>query len=136
MANIQDTSCGKMSQGPSPQTKEKISGVSLRQSAKSKTKPPMFLNLKSGTLQEKSWETISPLPGESSMLNFGESPNEENESTLSQILIPNAPIKYYLSPRACLGILRRASARGKELPAVLRIALERQAADLMDTTEV
>ena len=36
--------------------------------------------------------------------------------------------KYYLSPKACLGILRRASARGKELPEVLRIALERQAA--------
>ena len=36
--------------------------------------------------------------------------------------------KYYLSPKACLGILRRASARGKELPELLRKALERQAA--------
>ena len=35
--------------------------------------------------------------------------------------------KYYLSPRACLGILRRASERGKQLPEVLKIALERQA---------
>lgn len=35
--------------------------------------------------------------------------------------------KYYLSQKACLGILRRASARGKELPEVLRLALERQA---------
>ena len=32
------------------------------------------------------------------------------------------------------GILRRASARGKELPEVLRLALERQAS--MDTTAV
>lgn len=32
-----------------------------------------------------------------------------------------------LSPKACQGILRRASARGKELPEVLRIALEQQA---------
>ena len=36
--------------------------------------------------------------------------------------------KYYLSPKACLGILRRASVRGKELPELLRKALERQAA--------
>ena len=39
----------------------------------------------------------------------------------------NVPEKYYLSPKACLGILRRASARGKELPEILRVALERQA---------
>ena len=36
------------------------------------------------------------------------------------------PSTYFLSPKACLGILRRASARGKELPAVLKAALERQ----------
>ncbi|ORT99059.1 hypothetical protein D081_2238 [Anaerovibrio sp. JC8] len=35
--------------------------------------------------------------------------------------------KYYLSQRACQGILRRAAARGKELPQVLKLALERQA---------
>ena len=29
------------------------------------------------------------------------------------------PVKYYLSRKACLGILRRASARGKELPELL-----------------
>ena len=49
------------------------------------------------------------------------------ESFLWQILQASVPEKYYLSPKACLGILRRASARGKELPEVLRIALERQA---------
>ena len=38
------------------------------------------------------------------------------------------PKRYYLSPKACLGILRRASVRGKELPPVLKAALERQAA--------
>lgn len=37
------------------------------------------------------------------------------------------PQRYYLSPKACLGILRRASVRGKELPPVLKAALERQA---------
>ncbi|KAI4451268.1 hypothetical protein C823_005817 [Eubacterium plexicaudatum ASF492] len=55
-------------------------------------------------------------------------PNVGNESTLSQILQAGVPERYYLSPKACLGILRRASVRGKELPEVLRIALERQAA--------
>ena len=59
---------------------------------------------------------------------FGESPSEGNASTLSQILQAGVPERYYLSPKACLGILRRASVRGKELPEVLRIALERQAA--------
>ena len=39
----------------------------------------------------------------------------------------DVPRKYYLSPKACLGILRRASERGKKLPEVLQIALERQA---------
>ena len=54
-------------------------------------------------------------------------PKEENVSTLSQILQTRVPQRYYLSPKACLGILRRASVRGKELPPVLKAALERQA---------
>jgi len=61
--------------------------------------------------------------------NIGESPNVAVESSLSQILQPMTDVqeKYYLSPRACAGILRRAQERGKELPEELRIALERQA---------
>lgn len=66
--------------------------------------------------------------------NTGEFPSEDAASTLSQILQAEVPEKYYLSQKACLGILRRASARGKELPEVLRLALERQAS--MDTTAV
>ena len=62
------------------------------------------------------------------MRNTGESPSEENVSSLSQILQAQVPDKYYLSQKACQGILRRASVRGKELPEVLRLALERQAA--------
>ena len=61
------------------------------------------------------------------MLNTGESPSAENVSTLSQILQAGVPEKYYLSQKACLGILRRASARGKELPELLKKALMRQA---------
>ena len=55
-------------------------------------------------------------------------PREENVSTLSQILQAGVPEKYYLSQKACLGILRRASVRGKQLPTVLQRALEKQAA--------
>jgi hypothetical protein len=64
------------------------------------------------------------------MLNTGECPSAENASTLSQILQANVPEKYCLSQKACLGILRRASVRGKELPDVLKKALERQAGGL------
>ena len=66
--------------------------------------------------------------GASSMLNIGECPNVATESSLLQILQPvtDVPEKYYLSAKACLGILRRARERGKELPEELRIALELQ----------
>ena len=65
---------------------------------------------------------------EVSMLNTSAWLNEENVCSLSQTLQVKVPEKYYLSPKACLGILRRASVRGKELPPVLKAALERQAA--------
>ena len=127
MAKNQDTLFGKTSLEPSHQTKEKISDVSLKASATSRMKPYQFLRLISGNKQEVLWENISPLPGECLTLNTGEFPNEENASSLSQILQVGVPEKYYLSQKACLGILKRASARGKELPATLQTALERQA---------
>ena len=46
---------------------------------------------------------------------------------LSSILMDNVPERFSLSPKACQGILRRAEKRGKELPQVLKAALERQA---------
>jgi DNA (cytosine-5)-methyltransferase 1 len=61
------------------------------------------------------------------MLNIGECPNEENESFLSQILQDSPPEKYYLSQKACTGILRRAKERGKTLPPMLEQALKAQA---------
>lgn len=45
--------------------------------------------------------------------------------SLSEILETGAiPQRYFLSPKACAGILRRAKKRGKELPPALRLALE------------
>ena len=81
--------------------------------------------------QPQEWlegERLTPL-GESLMLNIGEYPSVENESTLSEILEDNVPEKYYLSPKACLGILRRAKNKGRKLPDNLRIALEQKVAE-------
>ena len=127
MENIQDLSSGKMSQEHSPQTREKISKQSSKRSVKSKTNKCQYLNLVNGKMQDASWETVTQSHGDSSMLSIGAYPREGRESTLSQILMEGVPEKYYLSQKACLGILRRASSRGKELPAVLQKALEKQA---------
>ncbi len=53
---------------------------------------------------------------------------------MSQILEAAPQKKYYLSKTACLGILRRARERGKQLPEKLRQALEIQA-DLWPSDE-
>lgn len=90
----------------------------------------MFLDLTPGhgnLLGESYWEMLSPWRGGSSMLNTGASPNDAVESSLSQILQGSVPEKYYLSRTACLGILRRAKERGKELPIQLKDALMVQA---------
>ena len=58
-------------------------------------------------------------------LNTLESPKDADECLLSDILeIGDLPQKYYLSPTACAGILRRAKSRGKTLPSQLQHALE------------
>ena len=127
MEDIRDLRSGKTSPEHSRLTKARISGAYSKACAGSRTKPFLFLDVRGGLPQETSWQTVSPLPGECLTHNTGESPREENASTLSQILTANAPEKYYLSPRACRGILQRASKRGKELPTLLKAALERQA---------
>ena len=126
MENIQESLFGRTCPEPIQATKERTSGQSSRRSAPSKMKPPMFLDLRqvSGILPVPSWEMDGVSLGEHSTLNFGECPSVARESTLSQILEANAPEKYYLSKKACEGILRRAERRGKVLPEMLREALE------------
>lgn len=63
------------------------------------------------------------LRGESWMPNFMEYPKEEVESQLSWILMEEVLPKYFLSKKACQGILNRASKRGKGLPEILKNAL-------------
>lgn len=73
------------------------------------------------------WEENGALLGAFSMLSFGECPSVENASHLSQILEASPHPKYSLSAKACLGIVRRAERRGKELPPLLKTALLNQA---------
>jgi len=112
---------------------------------------------KNGVTQDSSWETDGALLGELTMhsfgecrrdangyvwsrilmeiqpeksylmFNFGEKPSMPKPSKLSEVLEKNPDPKYNLSPKACQGILNRANRRGKELPPILKQALERQA---------
>lgn len=109
-----------------PATAEKISEPCWKSLPAWNSQTLLFLDLRGGAdgaKPEQSPERDGALLGDSSTLNIGESPSVENESLLSQILEANAPLKYYLSERACQGILTRASRRGKALPDLLKTAL-------------
>ena len=122
----QDIWCGKTSQEPSVPTKQKTSASCLKKPQKSQTKLPLYLNLQrvNGQQADASWEMGGALLGEYAMHSFTESPKEDVESHLSQILEDNPHPKYCLSAVACQGILNRAERRGKQLPPMLKEALE------------
>ena len=126
---------GKMSPEHSPAAlrREKTSGLSSRRSSELVSLPYMFLDLSEDAgnlLGESYWETLSPWRGDASMLNTGPAPrNAENVYSLWQILEDQPHSKYYLTRKACQGILRRARERGKELPPQLEDALAIQAGD-------
>ena len=126
MENIQLSQYGKTCPEHSQATAARTSDACSKRSQGSKTSKLIFLCLikASGQEQEPSWATVGRLPGECWTPNTGESPSVAVESTLSQILQADAPGKYYLSAKACAGILRRAQRRGKEIPTILREALE------------
>ena len=134
-----DSWSGKMFRGPSPAETQRArtSASSWRKSSELKYPAYMSLDLTPGAgnlLGESFWEMLSPWRGDASMLNTGVSPNDEKESFLSQILEPAPLPKYYLTQTACLGILRRARERGKDLPPQLKTALEIQAG-VTDSTD-
>ena len=63
-------------------------------------------------------------PTESWTLSISDWPNDASVCSLSQVLeAGNVPRRFYLTPRACAGILRRAEKRGKALPVSLLQAL-------------
>ena len=127
-----DSWCGRTFPEPSPaeHQKEKTSGVFSRRSPELRSVVFQSLDLTHGhgnLLGESYWELISPWRGDASTLNTGVSPREENGSSLSRILQEDPPKRYFLTRKACLGILRRAAERGKGLPEKLKRALEMQA---------
>lgn len=126
-----DSCAGKMSPAHSPagSKREMTSGSSWRKHSELVYQEFMFLKITLGDgdiLGQPYWEILSPYVGESSTLNTGVFPRVVRGSSLWQILEPHPQRKYYLSRKACLGILRRARKRGKELPATLKLALEMQ----------
>ena len=128
----QDLWYGKMCREPSPAEsgKARTSASSWKRSSELSAVPFMSLDLTPGhgnLLGESYWELISPYAGGAWTLNTGVSPRGARESSLSRILQGAPPTKYYLTPRACLGILRRAFERGKALPKKLERALKIQA---------
>lgn len=126
-----DSCAGKTSPAHSPvgSKREMTSGSSWRKHSELVYQEFMFLKITLGDgdiLGQPYWEILSPYVGESSTLNTGVCPRVVRGSSLWQILEPHPQRKYYLSRKACLGILRRARKRGKELPATLKLALEMQ----------
>lgn len=134
MEYIQDSLFGRMFPEHSAVTEDEISMQSSMNSSTSSTIPPRFLRLvkTDGHPQTYMWAMDGALRTEYSTLNIGESPNVAEESTLSQILEERAPEKYYLSSKACLGILRRSERRGKQLPSLLKETLTQQIERLSD----
>lgn len=74
-------------------------------------------------------------PTEFLTLNTTEWPSDGAVCSLSDILeTGDLPRRFYLSPKACAGILRRAEKRGKTLPASLEHSL-RAVAECLDPRE-
>ena len=92
--------------------------------------PYFHLDLVSGSVDlfgQRHWELRSPWRKGKRPLNTGAAPRRPIRVPLSGILESNPAHKYYLSKVACIGILRRAVERGKELPQKLERALRIQA---------
>lgn len=92
--------------------------------------PYLYLDLSPGHVDlfgNPYWELRSPYREGRPPLNTGPAPREPIQSSLSEILESDPDAGYYLSVRACRGILRRAKERGKELPPQLKAALMAQA---------
>ena len=137
-------SCGKTWSEPLAATKEKTSQPCWKKLRVSQNQDFLYLDCrKSGNGQKQEPLTVMGglSLGELTTLKTGEKPSETavqemlsvwgphsvaEESRLSQILEANPLPKYNLTAKACLGILRRAERRGKDLPKLLKEFLIRQ----------
>ena len=111
--------------------KARTSQPSSKKSSKSQSQTPMCVCVYQTEDGAKPGVTTlrmvnGALLGEFTTRSFGEFPSEENASRLSQILEASPPQTYFLSAKACQGILTRANRRGKKLPPELEAALLKQ----------
>lgn len=127
-ATASGKTCPEHFRAQEKKTQERTSDASSKNLSKSSNRAPQCLRLLKvdGPTQTLTWEMDGALRTELSMRNIGESPSVVVASTLSQILLGDVPQEYYLSAKACEGILRRAERRGKALPEMLKAALEQQ----------
>lgn len=92
-----------------------------------KTSPELFRLAEDGTSGHSSGRWMNAgitSHGECLMLDFSECPSDDVESSLSDILETGAiPQRYFLSAKACEGILRRAENRGKAMPVWMEASL-------------
>ena len=97
----------------------------------SKMFPDFSVPTQAETLQKSSafsWSSAGMgYRGVCSTVNTSEWPNDAHVCSLSDILESRVHRKYFLSPKACKGILRRAEKRGKDLPTALHQALQQVA---------
>ena len=137
-------SCGKTWSEHSAAIEEKTSQPCWKKLRVSQNQDFLYLDCrtsKNGQKQEPLTVMGGLSRGELTTLRTGEKPSETavqemlsvwgphsvaEESRLSQILEVNPLPKYNLTAKACLGILRRAERRGRDLPKLLKAVLIRQ----------
>lgn len=139
-------SFGRTWSEPSAATEEKTSRPCWKKLRVSQNQDFLYLDCRTSRNGQKQ-EPLTVMGGLSlgglTTLRTGEKPSETavqemlsvwgphsvaEESQLSQILEVNPPPKYNLTAKACLGILRRAERRGKDLPERLKQVLLMQSA--------
>lgn len=129
MENSHKSQFGKMFMELIHRHRERTSELSSKLSGKSAKETIAFLDMRKkvvgndGLTPAASWEIIPLSLGEDLMLNFGEFPKDASVCSLSSILEDNVPDGYFLSEKACRGILRRSEERGKPLDPLLKQAL-------------
>src|SRR3990167_2528510 len=103
-----------------------LSSAISRDGLSSKMSPAFYLPTKAGTLPPSfaGWSSAGMASvGGFWTLSISDSPSAVVACSLSEVLEADVPLRYYLSPRACRGILRRAERRGKKLPPYLERSL-------------
>ena len=125
MEYIQGSLFGKTSPEHSAATTAETSQQSSENSQDSSNQMlPICLSLRwDGKKRVFYWSVTGKLLTELMTRNSGVYPNAVRESHLWQILEEEPLPKYYLSAKACQGILKRAKRRKKTLPDLLKRAL-------------